>query len=133
MKAPPKRRLSVAQQIRKGLEEAIQHARGEMILRTTTVEMPSPPPPVGPGELTKLRLGRRMSQAVFARVLNVSVKTIQSWEQGSRKPSQAALRLIPIFRQDPEGVLRVVGYALQGQRGTIAPGPSPKVMPSENP
>jgi DNA-binding transcriptional regulator YiaG len=34
-----------------------------------------------------------MSQAVFAQVLNVSTKTVQSWVQGQRKPSQAALRL----------------------------------------
>jgi DNA-binding XRE family transcriptional regulator len=50
-----------------------------------------------------------MSQAVFAQVLNVSTKTIQSWKQGSRKPSQVALRLIQVFRQNRSGVLQVVG------------------------
>jgi putative transcriptional regulator len=52
-----------------------------------------------------------MSQAVFARMLNVSTKTVQSWEQGVRKPSQAALRLIQVFRQDPAGLREIVGMS----------------------
>ena len=52
-----------------------------------------------------------MSQAVFARMLNVSTKTVQSWEQGQRRPSQAALRLIQVFRQNPSGLLEVVGMS----------------------
>jgi DNA-binding XRE family transcriptional regulator len=52
-----------------------------------------------------------MSQAVFARLLNVSTKTVQSWEQGDRKPSQAALRLIQVFRHNPSGLLEVVGMS----------------------
>ena len=34
------KRLPVAEQIRKGLEEAIRHARGEITLKTTVVELP---------------------------------------------------------------------------------------------
>jgi hypothetical protein len=45
MKDRPKR-LSVADQIRKGLEEAIRHARGEMTLKTTVHELPDRPPEV---------------------------------------------------------------------------------------
>ena len=50
-----------------------------------------------------------MSQAVFARLLNVSPKTIQSWEQGQRVPSQAAQRMLHVFQERPEMVLEVVG------------------------
>jgi DNA-binding transcriptional regulator YiaG len=39
-----------------------------------------------------------MSKAIFAGMLNLSTKTVQSWEEGVRKPSQAALRLIQVFR-----------------------------------
>ena len=73
--------------------------------------MPDRPPEVDAEELTKIRLTSGMSQAVFARMLNVSTKTIQSWEQGQRKPSQAALRLIQVFRHDPSGLLEVVGMS----------------------
>ncbi len=104
-----RKRLPVAEQIRKGLEEAILHAKGEITLKTTTIELPDRPPEVGAEELTELRLASGMSQAVFARLLNVSTKTVQSWEQGHRKPSQAALRLIQVFRQDPSGLLEIAG------------------------
>ena len=80
-----RKRLPVADQIRKGLEEAIRHAKGEITLKTTTLEMPDPPPDVRADELTEIRLKNGMSQAVFAQVLNVSTKTVQSWEQGQRK------------------------------------------------
>ena len=35
-----RKRLPVADQIRKGLEEAIRHARGEITLKTTVVPFP---------------------------------------------------------------------------------------------
>ena len=51
----PSKRLSVADQIRKGLTESIGHARGEITLKTTVVKIPDRPPEVQPEELTKLR------------------------------------------------------------------------------
>jgi len=104
-----RKRLPVEERIRRGLEEAIRHAKGEITLKTTTLEMPDRPPEVGAEELANLRLASGMSQAVFARMLNVSTKTVQSWEQGQRKPSQAALRLIQVFRHNPAGLLELVG------------------------
>ena len=38
------KRPPLAERIRKGLEEAIRHARGEITLKTTVVEIPDPPP-----------------------------------------------------------------------------------------
>ena len=106
-----RKRLPVADQIRKGLEEAILHARGEITLKTTTLELPDPPPAIRADELAKLRIESGMSQAVVARMLNVSTKTVQSWEQGAPKPSQAALRLIQVFRQNPSVLLEIVGMS----------------------
>ena len=103
------KRLPVADQIRKGLEEAIRHAQGEITLKTTVLELPDPPPEVPAGEVTRLRLDNQMSQEAFARLLNVSTATVRSWERGTRKPSQAALRLIQVFRQDPDVVFRSLG------------------------
>jgi putative transcriptional regulator len=106
-----RKRLPVAEQIRKGLEEAIRHAKGEITLKTTTLETPDRPPDVGAEELMKIRLASGMSQASLARLLNVSTKTVQSWEHGDRKPSHAALRLIQVFRHNPSGLLEVVGMS----------------------
>lgn len=108
MKDTPKR-LPVAEQIRKGLEEAIRHAGGEITLKTTVVELPDESPEIDAPTLVAIRDQSRMSQAVFARLLNVSSKTVQSLEQGLRTPSHAARRLIQIYSQHPETVCRSVG------------------------
>ncbi len=43
----------------------------------------------------------RMSQAVFARFLGVDERTLQSWEQGLRKPSPIARRFMDEIRHNP--------------------------------
>jgi len=43
----------------------------------------------------------RASQAVFAKLLGVSVKTVQSWEQGMAPPTMAC-RLLDLINEDPE-------------------------------
>jgi putative transcriptional regulator len=72
----PKDRKPFFERLKTGLEEAIRHAKGEITLKTTTLETPDRPPADDAEELTKLRLTSGMSQAVFARILNVSTKTI---------------------------------------------------------
>ena len=124
----PRSRKPLFDRLKTGLETAIQHARGEITLKTYTLELPDPPPQVGTDELTKLRLECGISQAIFARVLNVSPKTVQSWEQGVRRPSQAALRLIDLFRQDPNFVLQAVGMAGAGPRGDGAIAPKTRAV-----
>jgi putative transcriptional regulator len=51
------------------------------------------------------RLGA--SPAGFARMLNVSEKTVQNWEKGLRRPSGATLRLLQVFEQ-PELVSQLI-------------------------
>ena len=96
-----------AERIRAGLDEALAHARGELTLKTVVV--PQDPPEIDADSLAAMRGSAGMSQSVFAGVLSVSPKTIQSWEQGKRKPSKAARRMIHLFAVQPEVVCRVVG------------------------
>lgn len=100
-------RQGLFERLKKGLEEGIRFARGELNLRTT--ELPEAAPPLDARAVVGIRERFGMSQAVFARVLNVSAKTVQSWEQGERKPSQAALRLLQILAAEPTTVWQVLG------------------------
>ena len=102
-------RRPLFERLQTGLEEGIAHARGELTLRNT--KLPEPPPEIDGQVLATLRAKAGMSQAVLARVLNVSTKTLQSWEQGVRKPADASRRLLQIFREDPEAVLRAAGLS----------------------
>lgn len=45
-----------------------------------------------------------MSQNEFARLLGVSVRTLQSWEQGRKKPSGAARTLLEIAQRRPDAI-----------------------------
>jgi putative transcriptional regulator len=109
-------RKPLFERLKTGLEDGIRHAKGEITLKTTTLEMPNQPPEISAKEVTSLRLKNGMSQAIFARLLNVSAKTVQSWEQGQRRPSQAALRLIQVFRHDPSAMLEMVGMSRNNAR-----------------
>jgi putative transcriptional regulator len=113
---PTRSRKPLFERLREGLEEGIRHAKGEIPLKTTTVELPDRPPAIAAKELTSLRKKSGMSQSVFARLLNVSPKTVQSWEQGQRRPSQAALRLIQVYRHDPASLLEMVGMSRLAER-----------------
>jgi len=48
-----------------------------------------------------------LSQADFARLLGVSVRTLQGWEQGRIQPSGAARTLLAIALRSPEALLGV--------------------------
>jgi len=82
--------------LKKGFEEAIAHDQGKLNLRSEMIVLPEPPVVYKPLEIKKIRERNKYSQGIFAIVLNVSVKTVQSWESGQRVPSQAALRLLEI-------------------------------------
>ena len=48
-----------------------------------------------------------LSQAKFAVLLGVSVRTLQEWEQGRRAPSGAARTLLMVAAKNPEALLAV--------------------------
>jgi len=48
-----------------------------------------------------------LSQARFAELLGVSVRTLQEWEQGRRAPSGAARTLLLIAQRNPRALLEV--------------------------
>lgn len=55
--------------------------------------------PLEPQEIKRIREASRVSQAVFARLLNTSVSTVQKWEIGQKKPTGTALKLLHLVQK----------------------------------
>ena len=55
--------------------------------------------------IADIRTRTGLSQAEFARLLGVSVRTLQEWEQGRRAPSGPARMLLNIAHRNPKVLL----------------------------
>jgi putative transcriptional regulator len=84
-----------------GLQDALAFHAGEQQLTVRDVEL-KPPAPMGAKEVLAIRTRMRVSQAAFARILNVSPRTVQAWEMDARRPSDAALKLLTVAKEHPE-------------------------------
>lgn len=91
----------------KSVQSVADHAAGKkkITMRSRELDLPKPIKPMKPSEIRALRGKLRVSQSIFARLLNVPRQTAISWEKGVRKPSGAALKLLTIARRLPN-VLR---------------------------
>jgi putative transcriptional regulator len=88
----PKAKRNIGLEILQGLRESKRGDYG----RVTTA--PS---------VTSIREKTGLSQARFAQLLGVSVRTLQDWEQGRRAPSGAAKTLLMIAEKNPRALLEV--------------------------
>ena len=59
-------------------------------------------------EIRMIRKALRVSQTEFAMMIGVSVRTLQNWEQGRRKPEGPAKALLRIASQNPRAVLEAL-------------------------
>lgn len=55
--------------------------------------------PLGPEQIKQIREATRVSQAVFAAILNTSVSTVQKWEIGQKRPTGNALKLLHLVQK----------------------------------
>jgi len=58
-----------------------------------------PVEPLEPEQIKKIRKASRVSQAVFARLLNTSLSTVQKWEIGQKKPTGTSLKLLHLVQK----------------------------------
>ena len=82
--------------LKEGLEECIAYEKGKITLRSDFIAIPESPEEYTAKEIKRIRAKGRYSQSIFAKILNVSIKTVQSWESGERRPCHSALRLLEI-------------------------------------
>lgn len=87
-------------ELKQSMKEAVQIAKGDAApSRTFSVEPP---------DVKAIREQTGLSQAEFARLLRVNVKTLQNWEQHRRTPTGAAAALLTVFEREPQAALRAL-------------------------
>ena len=80
------------------LLESVRQMRRGQAARVTRVKLP-------PAAEARARVG--LSQQDFARLLGVSPRTLQDWEQGRREPTGAAKTLLRLAAAHPEVLLEL--------------------------
>ena len=86
--------------IKQGLTEAVEYERGKLQGVKVDKVMVAPIHTYTPVEIRQIRTTQGMTQRIFAEALGVSVKTIESWEAGTNKPSGMANRMLELIQQD---------------------------------
>src|SRR5438552_2503301 len=64
-----------------------------------------------PVDVKKIRARLEKSQSEFARMIGVSVATLQNWEQGRREPEGPARALLKVAAKAPQTVARALASA----------------------
>jgi putative transcriptional regulator len=98
------KKVQIFDELMEGFRDAIARKKGlPVALRVTEIPRVKP---MRPRQIKKIRQALGASQAVFAYILNVSPKVVQSWEHGARRPTNAALKLLSIAQNDPQILLQ---------------------------
>jgi putative transcriptional regulator len=99
-----KKRVKIFNDLKEALQDVVDYRSGKRLdLRVT--RFPEAPKPISPKEIRHIRETLNASQSLFAIYLNVSPNAVRSWEQGTRRPRQAALKLLVIAKKNPTALL----------------------------
>ncbi|HXP79375.1 MAG TPA: helix-turn-helix domain-containing protein [Verrucomicrobiae bacterium] len=99
-----RKRVKIFDELKEALEDVRDYRLGRRTdLRVT--ELPAPPKRIVPAEIRRIRRALKASQTIFALYLNVSPNAVRSWEQGTRRPQHAALKLLAIAKRNPRALL----------------------------
>lgn len=91
-------RRNIGKEIIQGLEEIKAWKRGDLKLKTYTVQMPKA------ADVPAIRQGLGLSQAQFANFMGVSLGTLRNWEQARREPQGPARTLLLVAAKQPAAV-----------------------------
>ena len=99
-----KKKVRIFNDLKQALSDALDYEQGKNIALRVS-QLPPPPKPLSPGQIRAIRQSFNVSQAGFARIINVSVNAVESWEQGVRRPREATLKLLAVAEKHPEVLL----------------------------
>lgn len=98
------KKIQVFEALMEGFQNAIARKKGHKVaLRVTEIPRVKP---MRARQIKRIRLALGASESVFAYILNVSPKVVQSWEHGARRPTSAALKLLSIAQNNPQILLQ---------------------------
>jgi putative transcriptional regulator len=95
------KKRSLFDELMEGLDDMRRHREGKITLRSHDLTERSPLA-VNAHLIRETRDHLNVSRAVFARGLRVSVRTLESWEQGRARPNAQAAALILMVRRYPD-------------------------------
>ena len=91
----------MGQDLIEAMQELLDYSEGKLDLRTTRLDVSPVRETISADEIKDTRKELKMSQGMFATVMGVSRKTVESWEAGRYTPDGAARRLISVLQKDP--------------------------------
>jgi len=89
---------SEIEEFQRDLLESARQMKGGKAARVAQVQVP---------QAAEARSRTGLSQPAFARLLGVSPRTLQDWEQGRREPTGAAKTLLRVAVSNPEVLLKL--------------------------
>lgn len=89
---------SEIEEFQSDLLESAKQMKGGRAARVTRIQVP---------QAAEARSRTGLSQPAFARLLGVSPRTLQDWEQGRREPTGAAKTLLRVAVSNPEVLLKL--------------------------
>jgi putative transcriptional regulator len=88
-------------QLIKGVREMKRHMAGKRVRGARTTEFAEP-------DVRAIREAAKISQSQFARLIGVSKRTLQNWEQQRTRPTGPARALLKIVASDPKSAIEAL-------------------------
>jgi len=109
MERKKKKHSELYERITWSVKEGIKAEKAGKKLTRHVVVLPDPPSEMTAKQIKDLRENKlKVSQHVFAIMLNVSPRTVQAWECSANNPNGSSLRLLHLARKDPQGFMNFI-------------------------
>jgi putative transcriptional regulator len=88
-------------QLVRGVREMKRHMAGKPVAGARATRLSEP-------DVRAIREAAKISQAQFAKLIGVNLRTLQNWEQQRTRPTGAARALLKIVASDPKSALEAL-------------------------
>ncbi len=93
-------KIAVGNTVQELIKNNVKTSFTEKELKALGIKIPEVK--INPNDIKKIRNKLKLSQSVFAKVLNVSPSSVKQWEQGKRTPSGSTKVLLELLKENPE-------------------------------